>query len=108
MGLDVERWQCDSFGGITFTFSGDANTSAHLARVRAVHLGISHAFLRQTEVEHTARLGIGHTSAGTLLELGEIRFAIRPGGYFAASSCKFVAESRAIARARTRARTRAI
>ena len=85
MRLDVAPWQWDSFGGITFTFSRDANTSAHLARVRAVNLGIILAFLRQTEVEHTARLGIGHTIARALLELGEIRFASRPG--FAASSC---------------------
>ena len=99
MTLDVEPWQCDSFGDITFTFSAHANTSAHLGRVRAVDLGVSHAFLRQTEVEHTARLGIGRTIARTLLELGEIRFASRP--FFAASSCKVFAELRAITRAIT-------
>ena len=67
MTLDVEPWQCDSFGGITFTFSAHANTSTILARVRAVNLGIILVFLHQTEVEHTARLGIGRTSARILL-----------------------------------------
>ena len=85
MRLDVEPWQCDSFGGINFTCSAHANTSATLARVRAVKLAFLLAFLRQTEVENTARLGIGSTIARTLLELGEIRFASLP--LFAASFC---------------------
>jgi len=47
--------------------SKQANTSAILARVRTVNLGIILAFPHQTEVEHTAHLGIGKTSARTFL-----------------------------------------